>query len=53
MNSTLQTPMAAIVARELSARLGEAEILHDITLALPSGRSSYRGWARTKAAPTT
>ncbi len=38
MNTPLQTPTAAIVARDLSARLGEAEILHDITLALPLGR---------------
>ena len=38
MNTPLQTPTAAIVARDLSARLGEAEILHDITLALPRGR---------------
>ena len=38
MNTPLQTPTAAIVARDLSARLGESEILHDITLALPRGR---------------
>lgn len=37
MNAPQQMPVAAIAARGLSARLGEAEILHDITLALPRG----------------
>jgi energy-coupling factor transporter ATP-binding protein EcfA2 len=93
-----QFPWVAIAARDLSARLGEADILHDITLALPrgrwtcivgpngagkstllkalagllphsgsvlcwvdhwlngpaaSGRSSCRGWGRTRPAATT
>ncbi|GAB4206466.1 MAG: ABC transporter ATP-binding protein [Tibeticola sp.] len=38
VNQPLPTAAAAIAARGLSARLGEAEILHDITLALPRGR---------------
>ena len=38
MTDAVHAPAAALEARDLSARLGEAEILHDITLALPSGR---------------
>lgn len=38
MNARAQTQPAAILARGLSVRLGEAEVLHDLTLALPRGR---------------
>jgi iron complex transport system ATP-binding protein len=38
VDSTRHTHEAALEARKLFVRLGEAEVLHDITLALPSGR---------------
>jgi iron complex transport system ATP-binding protein len=38
VNAPVLSSTAAIVARGLTARLGEAEILHDISLALPRGR---------------
>ena len=38
MNLDFHGPVSAITANDLSAHLGEAEILHGISLALPAGR---------------